>query len=218
MASSAIFHTLLSCLFFMVVATLLQVTACMLLKKVASCGWRDGSAVKSRHRSRRGSSLIPSTHARYIKTTGTCNHLHIPPPSTCTHARNLKMNLRKKAVSYLPISPLFSDSFQSFYIPMQKDPSKTQALKSLKNTSLMVAFPCLLMASCCSRRNFKVWNNKKTSMLSGITNVSYAQLTNSIIINLPLVLHVFKVASCLRSPLYAFSWFHVLLRIHLCTF
>lgn len=82
----------------------------------------------------------------------------------------------------------------------------------------MVAFPCLLMVSCCIRINFKVWNNKKPSKLSDITNVSCAQLTNSIIINLPLVLHVFKVASCLRPPIYAFSWLHVLLQIHLHTF
>lgn len=61
----------------------------------------------------------------------------------------------------------------------------------------MVAFVCLLMTSCYSRINFKVWNNKKTSMLSDITNVSYDQLTNSIIINFPLSLHVYKVASCL---------------------
>lgn len=70
----------------------------------------------------------------------------------------------------------------------------------------MVAFVCLLMTSYYSRIYFKVWNNKKTSMLSDITNVSYNQLTNSIIINFPLSLHVYKVASCL----YAFSWFHVL--------
>lgn len=42
------------------------------------------------------------------------------------------MNPSKKTVPYLAISPLFSDSFQSFYIPMQKDPLKTQPWKKFK--------------------------------------------------------------------------------------
>lgn len=44
-----------------------------------SLGWRDGSTVEGKHRSRRGLSLVPDTHSGWFTTT--CNQGDLVPPS-----------------------------------------------------------------------------------------------------------------------------------------